>query len=98
MAHLARVHRLSGPTHGRPPCSFPPSPGDVVPMVPDLVTPARAHVWKIEAALDLLHLRGGPATAARKGKNVVDMEEEGRKVASLGRWCDVPALSKDNLS
>jgi hypothetical protein len=67
-------------------------------MVPDLITAARAHAWKIEVALDLLHLRGGPATAAGKGKNVVDVEEEGRKVASLGRWCDVPSLSKDDLS
>jgi hypothetical protein len=38
MGLLARVLRLSGQTHGRAPCSFPASPRDMVPMVPDLVS------------------------------------------------------------
>jgi hypothetical protein len=38
MGLLARALRLSGLTHGRPYCSFQPSPVDVVPMVPDLVS------------------------------------------------------------
>jgi hypothetical protein len=38
MGHLANVLWPSGVTHGMPPYSFPPSLGDVVPMVPDLVT------------------------------------------------------------
>jgi hypothetical protein len=37
MGHLAYFLRLSGPTHGKPPCSFPPSLGDVLPLVPDPV-------------------------------------------------------------
>jgi hypothetical protein len=37
MVLLAHVLWLSGTNHGRPPCSFRLSPGDVVPMVPDLV-------------------------------------------------------------
>jgi hypothetical protein len=37
MGLLAHVLRPSGTNHGRPPCSFRLSPGDVVPMVPDLV-------------------------------------------------------------
>jgi hypothetical protein len=36
--HLAHVLRPSGMTHGRPPYSFPLSPGHVVPMVPDLIS------------------------------------------------------------
>jgi hypothetical protein len=39
MGLLARVLRPSGPTHGRPPCSFLPSLGYVVPMVPKLGMP-----------------------------------------------------------
>jgi hypothetical protein len=38
MGLLAHVLRLSGPTHGRPPCSFLPSLGDMVPVVPNLVS------------------------------------------------------------
>jgi hypothetical protein len=38
MGLLARVLRSSGLTHGRPPCSFWLSPGDVVPMVPNLIS------------------------------------------------------------
>jgi hypothetical protein len=38
MGLVARVFRLSGPTHGCPPCSFPLTPGGVVPMVPDLIS------------------------------------------------------------
>jgi hypothetical protein len=41
MGLLARSLRLSGPTHGRPPFSFQPSPTDVVPMVPDLISSPR---------------------------------------------------------
>jgi hypothetical protein len=42
---LAHSLRPSGPTHGRPPCSFLLSPGDVVPMVPNLVRcPLRYHM------------------------------------------------------
>jgi hypothetical protein len=37
MGLLARVLGLSGPTHGRPPCSSLPSLGDMVPMVPNLI-------------------------------------------------------------
>jgi hypothetical protein len=37
MGLLARALRLSGPTHGIPPYSSRPSPGDVVPMVLDLI-------------------------------------------------------------
>jgi hypothetical protein len=37
MGLLAHALRLSGPTLGSPPCSFLPSPGDLVPMVPNLV-------------------------------------------------------------
>jgi hypothetical protein len=35
---LARALRLSGPTHGSPPCSSLLSPGDVVPMIPNLIS------------------------------------------------------------
>jgi hypothetical protein len=38
MGLLARALRPSWPTHGRPPCSSLPSPRDVVPMVPNLVS------------------------------------------------------------
>jgi hypothetical protein len=38
MGLLTRVLRLSGLTHGRPPCSFLPSSGDMVPLVPNLVS------------------------------------------------------------
>jgi hypothetical protein len=38
MGLLARVLGPSGPTHGRLPCSFLLSPGDVVPMIPNLVS------------------------------------------------------------
>jgi hypothetical protein len=38
MGLLARALRPSRPTHGRLPCSFLPSPGDVEPMVPNLVS------------------------------------------------------------
>jgi hypothetical protein len=41
MDHLARVLRPSRPTHGRPHYSFPPILGDVVPMVPNLVSSPR---------------------------------------------------------
>jgi hypothetical protein len=41
MGLLACVLRLSGPTHGSPPCSSLPSSGDVVPMVPNLVSSPR---------------------------------------------------------
>jgi hypothetical protein len=34
MGHLARVLRPSGPTHGRPPCSFPQSPQNDSDRVP----------------------------------------------------------------
>jgi hypothetical protein len=37
MSLLAHALRPSGPTHGRHHCSFLPSTGDVVPMVPNLV-------------------------------------------------------------
>jgi hypothetical protein len=37
MVHLARVFRLSGLTHGGPPCSFLSSPRYMVPLVPDIV-------------------------------------------------------------
>jgi hypothetical protein len=45
MGHLTRVLRPSEPTHDRPPCSFPTCPGDVVPMVQDLVR--MYHVYMI---------------------------------------------------
>jgi hypothetical protein len=38
---LACVLWLSGMTHDRPPCSSLPSPGDVVPMVPNLISSPR---------------------------------------------------------
>jgi hypothetical protein len=38
MGSLARALRLSGPTLGRPPCSFLSSLRDVVPMVPNLIS------------------------------------------------------------
>jgi hypothetical protein len=41
MGLLAHVLRPSGPTHGKPPCSFLLSLGDVVPMVPNLVSSPR---------------------------------------------------------
>jgi hypothetical protein len=41
MGHLAYVLRTSGPTHGRPPYSFPLRLGDVVPMVPYLINSPR---------------------------------------------------------
>jgi hypothetical protein len=41
MGLLAHVLRSSGLTHGRPPCSFLPSPRDVVPMVPNLISNPR---------------------------------------------------------
>jgi hypothetical protein len=41
MCLLAHTLRLSGPTHGRPPYSIRSSLGDVVPMVPDLVSSPR---------------------------------------------------------
>jgi hypothetical protein len=41
MGLLAHVLRPSGPTHGKPPCSFLLSLGDVVPMVPNLVNSSR---------------------------------------------------------
>jgi hypothetical protein len=45
MGLLTRVLRSSGPTHGRPPFPFLLSPGDVVPMIPNLVTSVLAsHV------------------------------------------------------
>jgi hypothetical protein len=37
MGHLAYVLSTSGLTHGRPPYSFPPRLGDVVPIVPYLI-------------------------------------------------------------
>jgi hypothetical protein len=41
MGLLARVLRSSGLIHGRPPYSFLPSLGDVVPMVQNLVSSLR---------------------------------------------------------
>jgi hypothetical protein len=41
MGLLARALSPSGLTHGRPPYSSLPSPGDVVPMVPNLVSSSR---------------------------------------------------------
>jgi hypothetical protein len=41
MGLLAHVLRLSGLSHDRPPSSFRPSLGDVVPMVPDHVRSPR---------------------------------------------------------
>jgi hypothetical protein len=41
MGLLAHALRPSGPTIGRPPCSSQPSPGDVVPMVPDFINRPR---------------------------------------------------------
>jgi hypothetical protein len=41
MGLLARSLRPSGPTHGRPPCSFRLSLADMVPMVPDLISSPR---------------------------------------------------------
>jgi hypothetical protein len=41
MGLLARALRSSGPILGRLPCSSRPSLGDVVPMVPDLVSSPR---------------------------------------------------------
>jgi hypothetical protein len=41
MGSLACALRPSGLTLGRLPYSFPPSPGDVVPMVPNLVSSPR---------------------------------------------------------
>jgi hypothetical protein len=38
MVLLAHALRLSGPTHGSLACSSLSSPGDVVPMVPNLVS------------------------------------------------------------
>jgi hypothetical protein len=38
MGALAHAFRPSGPTLGWTPCFFLPSPGDVVPLVPILVT------------------------------------------------------------
>jgi hypothetical protein len=38
MGHLARGFRLSGPTHGRPPCYFHLSPRYTVPVVPDIAS------------------------------------------------------------
>jgi hypothetical protein len=38
---LACILRPNGPTHGRPPYSFPLSLGDMVPMVPDLISNPR---------------------------------------------------------
>jgi hypothetical protein len=43
MGLLACVLRPSGPTNGRPPCSFRLSLGDMVPMVPDLINRARQY-------------------------------------------------------
>jgi hypothetical protein len=48
MGLLAHVLRPSGPTHGWPPCSFPLSLGDVVPMVLDLIT---SHLIRLRHAL-----------------------------------------------
>jgi hypothetical protein len=41
MSLLAHAFRLSGPTHGGPPCSSRPSLGDVAPMLPDLISSPR---------------------------------------------------------
>jgi hypothetical protein len=41
MGLLAHALRPSGPTLGRPPYSSRLCPGDVVPMIPDLVTSVR---------------------------------------------------------
>jgi hypothetical protein len=41
MSLLACVLRSSGLTHGRTPCSFWPSQGDVVPMVANLISSPR---------------------------------------------------------
>jgi hypothetical protein len=41
MGLLARALRPSGLTHDRPPCSSLPSLGDVVPMVPNLISSPR---------------------------------------------------------
>jgi hypothetical protein len=38
MGLLTQVLRLGGLTHGGPPCSFLPSRGELVPMVPNLVS------------------------------------------------------------
>jgi hypothetical protein len=38
MVLIARVLRSSGPTQGSPLCSSPLSPGDLVPMVPNLIS------------------------------------------------------------
>jgi hypothetical protein len=39
MGLLARILRPSGLSHGRPPCNLLLSPGDMVPMVPNLINP-----------------------------------------------------------
>jgi hypothetical protein len=44
MGLLAHVLMPSGLTHGRPPCFFLPSPGDMVPMVPNLVSISQ-NLW-----------------------------------------------------
>jgi hypothetical protein len=41
MSLMSRALRPSGLTLGRPPCSFCLSPGDVVPMIPDLISSPR---------------------------------------------------------
>jgi hypothetical protein len=61
MGLLAQILRLSGPTHGRPPCSSLSSPVDLVPIVPNLISSPRelgkhALVLKIHILLFLAKL------------------------------------------
>jgi hypothetical protein len=53
MGVLARVLRPSGLTHGRPPCSFLPSLGDVVPMVSVLVIKVTYQLFNIKPIIEL---------------------------------------------
>jgi hypothetical protein len=61
MGHLAHVLRLSGSTHGGPPVPFLPSPGDVVPMVPDLVI--NRHERRKNKQKDQTAIRSGAGEA-----------------------------------
>jgi hypothetical protein len=47
MGPVARAFRPSGPTLGRPPCSFLLSPGDVVPLVSILVSYTLTWWWSL---------------------------------------------------